>query len=56
MEGEMMQNAELALAVTNAPAEPEPMPMDMPEESVEEAQEEQVQESVQTSFDFWGKK
>ena len=53
MEGEMMQNAELALAVTNAPAEPEPMPMDMPEESVEE---EQVKESVQTSFDFWGKK
>ena len=53
MEGEAMKNAELALAVTNAPAEPEPMPMDMPEESVEE---EQVKESVQTSFDFWGKK
>ena len=57
MEGEAMKNAELAIAVTNAPAEPQPMQMDMPEESVEEAQEqEQVQESVQTSFDFWGKK
>ena len=55
MEGEAMKNAELALAVTNAPAEPQPMQMDMPEESVEEAHE-QVQESVQTSFDFWGKK
>lgn len=58
MEGEAMKNAELAIAVTNAPAEPEPMQMqlDMPEESVEETQEEQVQEDVQTTFDFWGKK
>jgi hypothetical protein len=55
MEGEAMKNAELAIAVTNAPAEPQPMQMDMPEESVEEAQE-QVQEDVQTTFDFWGKK
>lgn len=56
MEGEAMKNAELALAVTNAPAEPEPMQMDMPEESVEVKKEKQVQEAVQTSFDFWGKK
>lgn len=58
MEGEAMKNAELAIAVTNAPAEPEPMQMqlDMPEESVDETQEEQVQEDVQTTFDFWGKK
>lgn len=59
MEGEAMKNAELAIAVTNAPAEPEPMQMqlDMPEESVEEeSQQEQVQESVQATFDFWGKK
>jgi hypothetical protein len=55
MEGEAMKNAELAIAVTNAPAEPQPMQLDMPEESVEETQE-QVQEDVQTTFDFWGKK
>ena len=36
MEGEMMANAELAISVTNAPQEPEPMQMDMPEESIEE--------------------
>jgi hypothetical protein len=55
MEGEAMKDAELAIAVTNAPAEPQPMQMDMPDESVEETQE-QVQEDVQTTFDFWGKK
>jgi hypothetical protein len=55
MEGEIMKNAELAIAVTNAPAEPQPLQMDMPEESVEETQE-KVQEAVQTTFDFWGKK
>ena len=59
MEGEAMKNAELAIAVTNAPAEPQPMQMDMPEESIEEEleqEQEQVQESVQATFDFWGKK
>jgi len=57
MEGEAMKNAELALAVTNAPAEPQPLQMDMPEESVEQVEQEQVKESVvQTSFDFWGRK
>ena len=55
MEGEIMKNAELAIAVTNEPAEPQPLQMDMPEESVEETQE-KVQEAVQTTFDFWGKK
>jgi len=60
MEGEAMKNAELALAVTNAPAEPQPLQMDMPEESVEQEvqiEQEQVEESVvKTSYDFWGRK
>jgi hypothetical protein len=57
MEGEMMANAELAIAVTNAPQEPEPMQMDMPEESIEETQEETQEEQVQESaYRFWGTK
>jgi hypothetical protein len=59
MEGQRMQDAELAIAITNAPAqeEPMPMPMDAPEESVEEATEEvAVNENTQATFDFWGKK